>query len=299
MIDRPYLHRLVRATRRAAALVTLGAVTWAAVARAQTAADSTLAPADVGTPAPVSEAVAPTDSAATAPPRAALGQPLATTRKVRLDRASRNVLREGPGDTYAIVGVYPKGAVFPVIAKRGEWYGVQLSDSRTGWVHASLCREFDDLADLEFKPNPRLYTRTGAFVLTGYAGAYAFDRKSNSLVLGGRLGYYVFDRVQVEGAVAWTLEAEDFQMLFYNLNLTWELLPGRQMVPFVSGGVGASLMEGDTETSFNFGAGTTLFLSRSTAMRWEVRDYHFRTGSDAARVSNDNVEFALGTQILF
>jgi len=62
----------------------------------------------------------------------------------------------------------------------------------------------DDFSDLEFKPNPKLYSRTGSFVLTGYGGAYAFDRKSNSLVLGGRLGYYVFDFLQADGGVSWT-----------------------------------------------------------------------------------------------
>jgi outer membrane beta-barrel protein len=279
------------------------------VARAQdTASDSAAV-----LPVPVASAT--TDSAAAPPAPPAYGAPLTTTRKVRLDRAAKNVVRSGPGDDDAIVGVYPKGTTFPVIAKRGPWYGVRVSDTRTGWIHESLCHEFDDLADLEYQPNPRRFVRTGTFLLSGYAGAYAFDRKSNSLVLGGHLGYYVFDRLQFEGGVSWThvnrpaeiveslfdlsLEAEDFHMLFYTLNLTYELLPGRQMVPYVTGGGGASIMQGDTETSFNFGAGTTLFLSRRQAMRWEVRDYVFRFGTGASRVTNHNVEFALGTQLLF
>ena len=183
------------------------------------------------------------------------------------------------------------------------------------WVHASLCREFDDPGDLEFRPNPKLFTRTGSFVLGGYGGAYAFDRKSNSFVAGGRVGYYVFDRFLAEGNLAWThvhrpaeiveslfglsLEAEDFHMLFYSLNLTWELLPGRQMVPYLSGGVGSSIMKGESEPSFNFGAGTTLFLSKRHAVRWDVRNYRFDNGSDKARVTSNNVEFTLGTMYLF
>ena len=88
-------------------------------------------------------------------------------------------------------------------------------------------------------------------------------------------------------------------MLFYHMNLTWEVLPGRQMVPYVSGGVGASIMLGRAESSYNFGAGTALFLSKRKAMRWEVRDYRFDTGSDDARVHNNNIEFTLGTEFLF
>ena len=249
----------------------------------------------------------PFETPATVAPRA--------QRKVRLIGKSGNVVRSGPGERYSIVGVFPGQTSFPVIAKSGDWYDVRLSDSQTGWVHASLCKEFDDLSDLEFKPNPKLYSRTGSFIFTGYTGAYAFDRKSNSLVLGGRLGYYVFDRIQLEGGVAWThvkrpaeiveslfgltLEAEDFQMLFYHLIATWELMPGRQMVPYVSGGVGSTIMQGESEPSVNFGAGTTLYLSKRLAMRWEVRDYHFESGADNSRRPNNNVEFTLGTAILF
>ena len=88
-------------------------------------------------------------------------------------------------------------------------------------------------------------------------------------------------------------------MLFYHLNATYEVLPGRQKVPFVTGGVGSSSMQGRTETSFNFGAGTTLFLSRRTGMRWEARDYVFHSGSDQARRLHHNVEFSLGSLLLF
>jgi outer membrane beta-barrel protein len=266
--------------------------------------DSTLAAPDVATP----------DTLAPATTQGPNPRPT-TTRKVRLIRESRNVVRSGPGEEYAIVAVLPGKTSYPVIAKRGEWYGIRLSSSETGWIHSSLVREFDDLSDLEFRPNPKLYSRTGSFLVAAYTGGYAFDRKSNSLVLGARLGYYVFDRVQVEGGLGWThvhrpaeivetlfglsLESEDFHMLYYHLIGSFEVLPGRQMVPFVSGGVGSAIMKGESEPSYNFGAGTTLYLSKRTAMRWEIRDYVFDTGSKNARRTNHNVEFSLGTLLLF
>jgi outer membrane beta-barrel protein len=297
----------------------LALAAWLLIASPTSAQSAALAAPDSTAPSIAPEAVAP--AAVAAPAESSASQPspsggrMASTRKVRLDRSGQNVVRTGPGNGFAIAGVYPRGATFDVIAKSGDWYNVRLSENATGWVHTSLCKEFDDLSDLEFKPNPKLFTRTGTFVLTAYSGAYAFDRKSNSVVLGGRMGYYVFDRLQAEGGVAWThvhrpaeivenlfdlsLEAEDFDMLFYHLIVTYEILPGRQMVPYVSGGVGSTLMLGRSEPSFNLGAGTTLFLSKRTAMRWEFRDYVFRTGADDARASNNNVEFTLGTSWLF
>ena len=297
--------------RRAAAVAVLSLA--ATRAFAQAVPDSTAPSVPV-------EAVA--ETPASAPAELSAPRPIPVTppatiaaRKVRLIGEGRNVVRSGPGERFALAGAYDKGAIFPVIAKSGDWYNVRLSDTESAWIHSALCQEFDDMADLEFRPNPRLYARTGSYVLSGYAGGYAFDRKSNSLVIGGRLGYYVFDRIQAEAGLAWThisrpreiveslfgltLEAEKFHMLFYSLNLSWEVLPGRQMVPFITLGVGSSIMQGETEPSFNFGAGTTLFLSKRTATRWEVRDYRFSTGNGTSRVSNDNIEFTLGTSYLF
>jgi outer membrane beta-barrel protein len=255
-------------------------------------------------------------AAATAARPAVEGNPRLTGRRmIRLEGARDPVARSGPGETFAVAGVFRRGDEFPVVAKSGSWFNVRLSPTETGWFHASLCREFDDLADLEFRPNPRLYSRTGAYTLTGYAGAYAFDQKSNSFVAGGRLGYYVFDRVVVEGGLGWThvrrpaeiveslfglsLEAEDFHMLFYHLAVTWELLPGRQMVPFLTGGVGSAILQGESEPGLDFGAGTTLFLSRRAAVRWEIRDHQFEFGSQTARRRNHNIAFTMGTTLLF
>jgi outer membrane beta-barrel protein len=236
-------------------------------------------------------------------------------KRVRLDRGDDNVVRSGPGNTFAIVGVYPKGAEFTVIAKKADWYNVRLSDVQTGWVHASLCHEFDDMSDLEFRPNPRLFSRIGSFALTGYAGGYAFDRKSNSLALGGRLGYYVLEFLEVEGGISWThihrpaeivetlfgltLEAEEFHMLYYELNGNLHLLPGRQMVPFLTGGVGSTIAQGKSEASANYGAGVSMYVSKTVAVRWEVRNYRFSMGSESSRRTDNNIEFSIGTTLLF
>ena len=307
-----------RPRRPGRTLLGLGALLLlvSSAAHAQTASDAPPAASDTTAQA-VESAPAPAATVESAPAKATAAGPLLVVRskRVRLTGKADNVVRSGPGSGYAIVGLYPQGRSFTVIAKSAEWYNVRLSDTETGWVHSSLCQELDDLEGLEFRPNPKLYTRTGSYVLSGYAGAYAFDRKSNSLVLGGRVGYYVFSRMQAEAGVSWThvrrgqevveslfgltLEAEDFHKLFYHLNLAWEILPGRQMVPYLSGGAGSSIMLGRAEAAFNFGAGTMLFLSRRTAVRWEVRDFTFKTGSDAARLRNHNIEFTLGSEYLF
>ncbi len=291
-------------TPRAAVTVALAFGLW--LAGAPVAAEEAAPPA-----VPSLADVAATDSARALPNE----RPVVGKRLVELRGDGEHVLRSGPGAGYAIVATRREGERFPVLAKSGDWYGVQLSPTETGWIHASLCKERDDLSDLEFRPNAKLYSRTGSFVLSGYGGGYAFDEKSNSAVVGGRLGYYVFDRIVAEAGVSWTrvnrpaeiveslfgvtLEAEKFSMLFYQMNLAWELLPGRQMVPYVSAGAGSTLLLGRSEPAFNFGAGTRLFLSRRAAMRWDGRDYRFTHHTGTHPIRNDNIEFTLGSEILF
>jgi outer membrane beta-barrel protein len=152
-------------------------------------------------------------------------------------------------------------------------------------------------------------------VLSGYSGAYAFDRKSNSVLLGGRAGYYVFDRLVAEAGACYThvrrpaeivgpfpaltTEPEDFPMLYYQANLVLELLPNRQMVPYLGAGYGGTLLLGRNEPAVNYGGGAKLFLSRRAALRWEARVYRFRGHTRADDSPNNNIEFTLGSEFLF
>lgn len=250
------------------------------------------------------------------PAATALNEPwVLTERSVKLRRDTTNIVRTGPGNGYAIIGVFAGDSRFPVIAKRGDWYNVRLSATDTGWIHASLCEEYGDMSGLEFRPNPRLFSRVGSFSFSLYGGGYAFDRKSNSLVLGTRLGYYLLEYVGLEGTVGWThvvrpaeiveslfdlaLEEEDFHMLYYALSLDLKLLPGRQMVPFLTAGAGSAIMQGESEAAFNYGAGIDFFVRKSTAATFAFRSINMASGTGNARRDNTNYEFSVGSTFLF
>jgi hypothetical protein len=251
-----------------------------------------------------------------APATAALNEPwVLTERCVKLRGDTTNIVRTGPGNGYAMIGVFAGGSRFPVIAKRDDWYNVRLSATDTGWIHASLCEEYGDMSGLEFRPNPRLFSRVGSFSFSLYSGGYAFDRKSNSLVLGTRLGYYLLEYVGIEGTVGWThvvrpaeiveslfdlaLEEEDFHMLYYALSLDLKLMPGRQMVPFVTLGAGSAIMQGESEAALNYGAGIDFFVRKSTAAVFAFRSINMDSGTGSARRANTNYEFSVGSTFLF
>jgi opacity protein-like surface antigen len=67
----------------------------------------------------------------------------------------------------------------------------------------------------------------------------------------------------------------------------------------VTGGLGSSILRGKTEASFNYGAGVSLYVSKTVAVRWEVRNYRFESGNDESRRTNSNIEFSIGTSLLF
>ena len=129
------------------------------------------------------------------------------------------------------------------------------------------------------------------------------------------MGYYVLEYVGVEGNLGWThvqrpaeiveslfgltLEEEDFHMLYYALNLNAKILPGRQMVPYVTIGLGSTIMQGETESGVNYGAGLNFFVSQATAVSFDFRSYTMQSGSAAARRENTNFEFSVGTSFLF
>src|SRR5262249_19356686 len=59
--------------------------------------------------------------------RAATVNPtIRSIRKVKLDKKPDNVVRSGPGESFSIVGVFPRNASFVVIAKSGDWYNIRL-----------------------------------------------------------------------------------------------------------------------------------------------------------------------------
>ena len=102
----------------------------------------------------------------------------------------------------------------------------------------------------------------------------------------------------VESLFNLTLEEEEFYLLYYALNANLKLLPGRQMVPFVTFGAGSSIMQGLTEASINYGAGITFFVRQKIATRFEFRSYRFETGDSAGR-GNTNFEFTVGSSFYF
>jgi outer membrane beta-barrel protein len=149
----------------------------------------------------------------------------------------------------------------------------------------------------------------------GYGGTYAADREDNGFLVGARIGYSLTRRFAFEAGVGYTsvvrttyvlerifglrLEQEKFDLLFYEVGGSMDILPGRRVTPFVTAGGGASVLNSHAEPTWVVGVGTKMFLVKRMALRWELRDHHMQGGNQFTRFAGDNLEFSGGAEWLF
>jgi outer membrane beta-barrel protein len=225
------------------------------------------------------------------------------------------VVRTGPENGFAIVATVHEGDVLEIDARAGRWYHVRLADAQSGWMHESLLETYADPRRFEFAADPGRPSRQRSFHVVPYGGGYAADREDNGFLVGARVGYSLTGRFAFEAGVGWTrvtrttyvlerifglrLEEERFDLFFYEAGMTMDVLPGRRVTPFLSVGLGASVLNARVEPTYSLGLGTKAFLSRRIALRWELRDHRLQGGNQFTRFDGDNLEFSAGGFFLF
>ncbi len=151
--------------------------------------------------------------------------------------------------------------------------------------------------------------------LVAFVGGYAADREDNSFLYGARLGYALSSRITFEAAVGKTrvrrsmfvleqiynlrLEETVFDVFYYEAGVSYDILARRRVTPFVALGAGATVLNARVEPTWSMAIGTRAFLTRRTALRWEIRDHRLKVGNQFTRFSGDNLEFSAGAEVLF
>ena len=276
------------------------------------AATDTVGAVPAASGASAAPAVAPDTLAAAAAAPDSVAIPHA---RLRVNGVPVAVLRSGPGPQHALVATMRADDILVVDARCGEWYHGTAPDGASGWMHESLLANDVDRTRFTFVPDPGRRERQGTMHLLGYLGSYAADREDNGFLYGARLAYAVTPRYLFEVGVGRTrvvrstyiieqlfnlrLEEETFDVFFYEAGMCFNLLPRRRVTPYLSGGLGATILNSRVEPTWSLGIGTRAFLSRRWAMRWEVRDHRLEAGNQFTRFTGDNLEFSAGTEVLF
>lgn len=82
--------------------------------------------------APVSELIV--DNIASSTPSTGSGQATEKTLKIADTPTGWLNVRSGPGTSFASLGRVNPGEVYPLLAEEGEWYRIQFSQDKEGWV---------------------------------------------------------------------------------------------------------------------------------------------------------------------
>ena len=233
----------------------------------------------------------------------------------RIRDAQVAVLRSGPGPEHAIVTTVMQDEVVVVDARTGEWYHASTPDGVSGWVHESLLSDNIDRVKFTFRPDPGQVDRQGTMQLVAFVGGYAADREDNSFLYGARLGYALSSHISFEVAAGRTrvrrstfvieqlfnlrIDEELFDVFYYEAGVSYDILARRRVTPFVALGFGATILNARVEPTWSMAIGTRAFLTRRTALRWEIRDHRLKAGNQFTRFTGDNLEFSAGAEVLF
>lgn len=156
-----------------------------------------------------------------------------------------------------------------------------------------------------------------------FAGTYATENFGSAPVYGVRLGYHITEDFFVEGAYGVTKASDENlrailpariiapgeeKMDYYNVSVGWNVLPGEIFIGrnrakatslYVIAGVGNTTFVNQRRQTYNFGAGSRVFLADWAAFQIDVRDHIFTHDLLGRRQSTQNLEFTLGLTFFF
>ena len=149
--------------------------------------------------------------------------------------------------------------------------------------------------------------REGAFTLSPHVGGYVFEGKqnlSNGPVYGLGFGYnytknlgveFVFDYVDTNLEPDRPGKGRDIAGLIYRIDALYHLVPDKQLVPYISAGVGAITLDKiDTSFLLSPAVGIKYFLTKNLIFRTEGR-YLLSLRDD----SRNNFAYTFGLSYLF
>lgn len=127
--------------------------------------------------------------------------------------------------------------------------------------------------------------RPQAFSVSPFIGGYTFDGTQHlktGPVFGLRLGYNITENWAAEGVFDFvpsetTRGDHHVNAYSYRLDLLYNIMPSRTVVPYLAVGGGGTTFEylhgngHDSDATFNFGGGVKYFVTDSIALRGDVR----------------------------
>ena len=162
------------------------------------------------------------------------------------------------------------------------------------------------------------------FEISLFAGIFSIEDFGSDLVYGARLAFHVTEGFFVEGSVGKTragltsfeilgggapiLSDSERDYLYYNLNVSYNILPGEAYIGrarayntglYITAGLGSTRFAGDDRFTVNFGAGYRFILTDSIAIHMDFRDHLYDIDVIGEEKTTHNLEGTLGVSFFF
>ncbi len=160
------------------------------------------------------------------------------------------------------------------------------------------------------------------FELGAFAGIMNIEDFGSDTVYGVRLAYHVTEGFFVEATVGQSEAGltsfevlsggarlfDDRDLLYYNLNLGYNILPGEVFIGegrayntnfYLIAGLGSTRFADDDRFSVNFGAGFRFLLTDSVAIHVDFRDHLFDVDVLGQEKTVHNLEGTVGVTVFF
>lgn len=162
------------------------------------------------------------------------------------------------------------------------------------------------------------------FEATAFFGLLSVEDFGANPVIGARLAYHINEDLFVEGTIAHSkasktsyerlsggpalLSSEDRQILYYNVSLGFNLLPGEAFLTqktsfntalYIIGGMGNTKFAGNDRLTLNIGGGFRLLATDWLALHIDVRNHIFNMDKLGEDKTSQNLEVSFGVSAFF
>ena len=162
------------------------------------------------------------------------------------------------------------------------------------------------------------------FEATAFFGVLSVEDFGANPVIGARLAYHINEGLFVEGTVAHSkagktsyerlsggpglLTSDERQILYYNVSLGFNLLPGEAFLTqktsfntalYIIGGMGNTEFAGSDRLTLNIGGGFRLLATDWIALHIDVRNHIFNIDILGEDKTSQNLEITFGVSAFF
>ena len=213
-------------------------------------------------------------------------------------------MHSGPSAGYPIFHIVERGTEVSIVRRKTNWFKIETSDGKTGWVSRDQMRQTLQPSGEPFKV---LESDESNFAQRKWVLGVTGGEFESAPVFTLFTGYSFTENMAAEVHFGQSVGSVS-SSTFFKGNLVMQPLPDLTYSPYMTLGIGrikvspsSSLIaaEDDTNTFAQFGLGVQRFVSRNFLIRFEVNEYVIFSTSSTSDTNEKVNEWKFGFAVFF